>query len=405
MSLVRFVWAWGPSTGPTACALVSCPCALWGWRKGVPGGGAFRRCEGRLSSGAPPPPAARPPGGLSGSAAHVLWVRVCGCGGPALAPWFAYPVGGCVPRGWWGAVPGGGVAFHRCEGHLVSGAVPPPAARPLGRVAGFPRPVYPGCGWCGRGDPAPAPQRALLRAVFALCGGGGRALPGGVPSAVVRGVGVQALLPPRLPALWAGCRVLLPTCCGRGCVGVWARHCPLGLHALWGAGCCGGDGGPSPGGWAFHHCEGRLDSGAPPPPAARPLGGLPRSAVYVLWARMWVCVVCVVPVWCLCAGGCVVVRLPLWYPPLGCCVVVLCPSCACRAPFSSRVPCSAAGYAPFSFVVVALFTLSSTLCWPALLPGVHFSPAFALVFVWVFLLAYFLGPASRVLFFLSCWVL
>ena len=84
----------------------------------------------------------------------------------------------------------------------MSGAVPPPAARPLERVARVPRPVCPGCGWCGPGDPAPAPQRAPLRAGFAGCGGGGSA---------------------------------------------------------------------SPAGGAFHHCEGRLVSGAVPPQAARPL--------------------------------------------------------------------------------------------------------------------------------------
>ena len=78
-----------------------------------------------------------------------------------------------------GASPGGS-ACHRCEGRLVSGAVPPPAARPLERAAGVSRPVCPGCGRCGRGDPAPAPQRAPLRAGVARCGGGGRASPGGV---------------------------------------------------------------------------------------------------------------------------------------------------------------------------------------------------------------------------------
>ena len=51
-----------------------------GWRKGVPGGGAFHHCEGRLRSGPVPPPTARPLGGLLGSATHVLWARVCGCG-------------------------------------------------------------------------------------------------------------------------------------------------------------------------------------------------------------------------------------------------------------------------------------------------------------------------------------
>ena len=60
---------------------------LWGWRQGVPGGGAFYRCVGRLGSCAPPPPTARPLGGLLGSAIHVLWARACGFGGPALSLW------------------------------------------------------------------------------------------------------------------------------------------------------------------------------------------------------------------------------------------------------------------------------------------------------------------------------
>ena len=46
----------------------------------------------------------------------------------------------------------------------MSGAVRPPVARPLERAAGVPRPVCPGRGRCGCGDPAPAPQRAPLRA-------------------------------------------------------------------------------------------------------------------------------------------------------------------------------------------------------------------------------------------------
>ena len=184
---MRLVRAWGLSTVPTACALAGQRCSLWGWRKGIPGGGAFRRCEGRLRSGAPPPQTARPPGGLSGSARHRLWARVCGCGGPALSPWLACPVGAvCCGAG--GGLSPGGVACHRCEGHLVSGAVPPPAACPLGRPAGVPRPACPGCGWCGRGDPAPALPRAPLRAGVVHCGGGGRASPGGGAFAVVRGV-------------------------------------------------------------------------------------------------------------------------------------------------------------------------------------------------------------------------
>ena len=147
----------GPSTGPTACALAGRRCSLWGWRKGVPGGGAF----------------------------------------------------------------------HRHEGCLVSGAVPPPAARPPERAARVPRPACPGCGRCGRVDPAPAPQRAPLRAGVARCGGGGRASPGGVPSTVVRGAWCQALSLPRplvLRSVQPGFRD--PRVPGAVDAGVWTQHRP-----------------------------------------------------------------------------------------------------------------------------------------------------------------------------------
>ena len=168
----------GTQHRPHSVPLAGWRCSLWGWRKGVPWGGAFHHCEGRLRSGAVPPPTARPLGGLLGSAIHVLPARVCWCGGPTLSPWPACPVGAACHGGGGGPSPGG-VACHRFEGRLVSGAVPPPAARPLERGAWVPRPVCPRCGRCGRGDPAPAPQRAPLRASVARCGGGGRASPGG----------------------------------------------------------------------------------------------------------------------------------------------------------------------------------------------------------------------------------
>ena len=184
------------------CALVGRRCSLWGWRKGVPGGGAFHHCEGRLRSGAVPPSTARPLGGLLGSATHVLWARVCGCEGLTLSPWPACPVGAACCGG--GGVPSpGGVACHRCEGRLVSSAVPPLAARPLERAAGAPRPVCPGCGRCGRGDPAPGPQCAPLRARVARCGDGGRASPGGLPSTIVTIVWCQALSLPQPTVLWS----------------------------------------------------------------------------------------------------------------------------------------------------------------------------------------------------------
>ena len=146
-----------PSTGPPACALAGRRCSLWGWRKGVPGGGAF----------------------------------------------------------------------HRCVGHLVSGAVLPPTARPLERAARVPPPVCPGCGRCGRVDPAPAPLRAPLRAGVARCGGGGRASPGGVPSTVVRGAWCQALSLPRPPVLWSRQPGFRDPCVpGAVDAGVWTQHRP-----------------------------------------------------------------------------------------------------------------------------------------------------------------------------------
>ena len=58
----------------------------------------------------------------------------------------------------------------------------------------------------------------------------------------------QALPFPRLPALREGCRGPPPTCCGCGCAGVGAQHCPFGLYTPWGAAYNGGGGRPSPGG-------------------------------------------------------------------------------------------------------------------------------------------------------------
>ena len=211
VSRVRLVRAWGPSTGPTACALAGRRCALWGWRKGVPGGGAFRRCEGRLRSGAPPPPAARPLGGLSGSATHVLWARVCGCGGPALSARLACPVGAACRRG------------------------------------------------------------------------GGQLSLGGWPATVVRGVSCQVLSLPRPSILWGGQPGFRDPCVpGAVGAGVGTQHWPHSMRPCGPVLCAVGWGKGDPGAGAFRRCEGRLRSGAPPPSAAHPLGGLSGPATHVL---------------------------------------------------------------------------------------------------------------------------
>ena len=168
----------------------------------------------------------------------------------------------------------------------MSGAVPPPAARPLERATGVPRPVCPGCGRCGRVDPAPAPQRAPLQAGVVRCGGGGGASPGGVPSAVVRGAWCQGLSLPRPPVLRSGQPGFRDPCVpGAVDAGVWTQQRPHSVRpcgpALLAVGVAEG----RPWGGAFHRCEGRLVSGAVPPPAACPLE---RAA----WVPLPVCPGC-----------------------------------------------------------------------------------------------------------------
>ena len=269
----------GPSTGPAACALAGRCCSLTGRRKGVPGGVPSTVVRGVCGQALPLSELPAHWAGCWGLPPNVLWARVCGCWGPTPSPWPACPVGAAC-RGAGGGPSPGGVACHRCEGRLVSGAVPPPAARPLERAARLPRPVCPGCGRCGRGDPAPTPQHAPLQPGVARCGGGARASPGGgdafhhcegrlragaVPPPTARPLG--GLLGSATHMLWA--RVCG---CGGPTLSPWPA-CSVG------AACRGGGGGPSPGGVACHRCEGRLVSGAVPPPAVRPLeraAGVPR---------------------------------------------------------------------------------------------------------------------------------
>ena len=134
----------------------------------------------------------------------------------------------------------GGGASCLGVGRPGSGALPTPTARPLG---GLPGPTTHWLwvrGGCGRGVPSPTPQRALLRAGFAHCGGGTRA-PGGGDLCLDVGRPESGALPARLPALWAGCRGPLPTGCGCGGLRAWgpvtspsARALPSWLSELWG---------------------------------------------------------------------------------------------------------------------------------------------------------------------------
>ena len=201
------VRAWGPVTNPTARALARC-----GGSMRVPGSGASCLGMGRPGSGALPPPTARPLGGLLGPTTHWLWVRGVRAWGPvsdptarAVASWR------CAL---WGRREGarGGRLLPGCGASRV-GRSPTPDCPPSGRAAGAHYPLAVGAGGCRRGDPSPAPQRALLRAGSARCGGGMR-VPGGVASCL--GVGRP----------------------GSGALPTWTAHPPGGLpgpttHWLW----------------------------------------------------------------------------------------------------------------------------------------------------------------------------
>ena len=147
---------------------------------------------------------------------------------------------------------------------------------------------------------------------------------GAVLSTVVRGAWCQALSLPRPPVLWSGQPGFRdPRVPGAVSAGVGTQHRPHSVRpcgpALLAVGVAEG----RPRGGAFHHCEGRLGSGAVPLPTARPLlGGLPGF------------VGCVRCVWCLCRacrGAWCRSSLgpPVLPSPVSRCGVVLavCPSC------------------------------------------------------------------------------
>ena len=201
---VRGVRAWGPVTDPIARAPASWLCALWGRheaaREGrlLPGCGAsgvgrsptpdhssFRAC------GQGPLPTACGCGGVR------AWGPVTNPTGRALASWL------CAPWGPHEGAPGGRL-LPRCGASAV-GCSPTPDHSSFLACGGGPLPTSCGCGGCGRGDPSPTPQRALLRAGFARCGNGMRVPGGGAPLAWVWGVRGRALSRPR-PLILSGVR-------------------------------------------------------------------------------------------------------------------------------------------------------------------------------------------------------
>ena len=150
----------------------------------------------------------------------------------------------------------------------------PSQPRPLSfRACGRgPLPGGCGCGRCGRRNPSPTPQRALLRAGFARCWGGIR-VPGGgrlLPGCGASGIGRSPT--PDVSSVQACGRGPIPTGCGCGGCGR-GEPSPTPQRALSRAACarCGGSM-RVPWGGASCLGVGRLGLGALPPPTTRPFG-------------------------------------------------------------------------------------------------------------------------------------
>ena len=217
------VRAWGPVTNPTARALASWLCALWGRHEDARGGRLLPGCGAPGVRRSPTPD--RSPSGRTAGAHYPLAVGVGGRGrgDPSPTPQRALLRAGFARCGGGTRTPGGGASCLGV-GRLGSGALPPPTARPLGVRPGPTTHwlwVWGGAGVGTRHQPHSARSCELaLRAV-----GAARGRPGGAPLAWVWGAWGRALSHPRPLALWAYGRGPLPTGCGCG-VRAWGPGSP-----------------------------------------------------------------------------------------------------------------------------------------------------------------------------------
>ena len=204
--------AWGPVTNPTACALASELCALWGRHEGAPERAPPAWVWGVRGRALSHP---RPPvrwGVRPGPTTHWLWVRGCGRGDPSPTPPRALFCAGFAPCGGRTRAPGGGAS---CLGvrRPGSGALPPPTTRPFGRAAGahYPLPVDAGVGT--RRQPHSARSCVLTwRAV-----GAGPGRPGGGASPLGAGrPGLGALPSPTTRPFGRAAGVHYPLAVGAG---------------------------------------------------------------------------------------------------------------------------------------------------------------------------------------------
>ena len=173
-----------------------------------------------------------------GPTTHWLWLRGLRAWGPVtnptartLACWLC-ALWGRHEGAWRGRLlPGCGASR---AGRSPSSDLPSVRACVQGLL-----PIVCGCGGCGRGDPSPTPQRALLRAGFAPCGGGMRVPGGGASCLVVGRLGSGALPPPTTRPFGRAAGPHYPLAVDAEGAGVGTRHqpqsarsCELALHAV-----------------------------------------------------------------------------------------------------------------------------------------------------------------------------
>ena len=270
----HWLWVWGlracgPVTSPTARALASWLCALWGRHEGARGGRLLPGCRASGVGHCPSPD-------LSSfrACSRGPLPTGCGCGGcgrrdSSPTPLRALLRAGFARCGGGMRVPGGGASLVWASG---GGRSPTPDRPSLGACGQGPLPTGCGCGGCARGDRhQPHSARSYVLAWRAV--GAARGRPGGAPLAWVRGVRGRALSYPR-PLVLSGARPG-PTTHWLWVWGVlaWgpvtnptARAPASLLCVLWGRHEGARGGGISCLG------VGRPGSGALPPPTARPFG-------------------------------------------------------------------------------------------------------------------------------------
>ena len=233
------MWAWGASTGLTACVPACCGAG----RRASPGGVPRAVLRGVWGQAVPLfwPPVL---GEGSRGPLPMCYGRGCAGLGPGTFPLACLPCAGLRTAGVAGGRLGVG-ASHCCEGRLVSGAFPLPAARPWGGQQGpLARVSRAWVVWPWRLSISPT-TRALRRWRGGAPGGRASRRCWGFHARVCAD---QELVLSWLPILGAGSRGPPSTCRGHGCAGVGSRHCPFSVRALRGVARRRG-GGTSARGW------------------------------------------------------------------------------------------------------------------------------------------------------------